>query len=1097
MFSPEKQTNFCCVFLLCLFIFGCTSPVDVANIQTEDCCEPGGSSSFAAEGPVVFTSRLLDTSAFPPRWYCGDWPADLGWLHIISDLIIFGSYFAIPSALLFFAARRNDLPFHRLFLLFAAFILACGFGHLLEAIIFWWPAYRLAGLLKAITAAVSLATAIVLVRFMPKILEAPSNAVLAEELKETVQRLNCAAAAAQMGVWEWSIQDNCLRWDEQLAQMFDLQPERNPTQLETFFDHLHDDDRSSIEAAIKKTVSDGSPYDARYRIFLDSGELRHIAAHGQLVYDDNNEPERLIGVCVDRTREQQHEDALAASEERYRATFEQAAMGIAHVGPDGSWLRVNQGLCDIVGYTAEELMALSFQDITHPDDLTADLELVQQILAGELKRYSLEKRYVHKAGHTVWINLTVSLIQHADGSPNYFISVVEDIQERKQAELALRRMTHQFEQLFSSELLGIMTCRLDGAVEQMNTELRRLLSLSESVPLTNVNWRKLIAPDCLAHDETVIEQTRETGTARPWETEFLRADGTRIPVVMGLTAIDPASSLCIGFVLDATRQKQTEANLLAAKLTAEKASAAKSEFLATMSHELRTPLNGVIGMTQLLMNTELDSDQHQFARACHSSGKTLLALISDILDLSKVEAGRLELEQQPFRLGNLITEVEDSTRPALEADGLTFQNTRQFPEGLVLRGDRVRLLRVLMNLLGNAGKFTPEGSISLVTRMEQPSEDTADLHFSITDTGIGIEGSKQGRLFDAFTQLDSSTTRRYGGSGLGLAICKHLVEAMEGEIGVESELGHGSTFWFRISLPIVPEAELADQSVAAEAVPRLENRLVQAKENETPLRVLVAEDNTVNQMFVASWLRNAGWECDVVATGEEAVHAFSNARYDLVLMDCRMPDMDGMTATQEIRSYEEATGSPSRTPVIALTANAMKGDRELCLKAGMDEYLTKPFTPEALMATIARVLTGNAPAEFGTLDSEVTEPASEVTPVDLQVVLRQCQNDLEFARSIAVMFRETCDQRLAAIETATEAENWDDVIESAHAIKGTAGQIGAESLHTMLKELEAAANSRDVELVRTRLEQARNEANTCCHFLQSALAEQGGFAAED
>ena len=479
MFSSEKRTTFSCLFLFCLCTFGCTSAAETEKIETLNCCEPGSSSSFSAEGPVVFTSRLFDTSAFPPRWYCGNWPADLGWLHIISDLLIFGSYFAIPCALLFFATRRNDLPFHRLFLLFAAFILACGFGHLLEAIIFWWPAYRLAGLLKAITAAVSLATAIVLVRFMPKILEAPSTAALADELKETVQRLNCAAAAAQMGVWEWSIQDNCLRWDEQLAQMFDLQPERNPTQLETFFDHLHDDDRPGVEAAIKKTVSDGSPYAVRYRIFLDSGELRHIAAHGQLVYNDNNEPERLIGVCVDRTREQQHEDALAASEERYRATFEQAAMGIAHVGPDGSWLRVNQGLCDIVGYTAEELMALSFQDITHPDDLTADLELVQQILAGELKRYSLEKRYIHRAGHTVWINLTVSLIQHADGSPNYFISVVEDIQERKQAELALRRMTHQFEQLFSSELLGIMTCRLDGSVEQMNTELRRLLSLSK------------------------------------------------------------------------------------------------------------------------------------------------------------------------------------------------------------------------------------------------------------------------------------------------------------------------------------------------------------------------------------------------------------------------------------------------------------------------------------------------------------------------------------------------------------------------------------------------------------------------------------------
>jgi len=1048
-------------------------------IAPNSCCLTAAEAG-TSEGPVNFFANLFDTSNFPPRWYCGSWPADLGWLHIISDTAIFAAYFAIPCILLYFIRRRDDLPFSKITFLFAAFILACGFGHLLEAIIFWWPAYRFAGLLKACTAIVSCITAIVLLRITPQVLELPSAARLAGQLQETVKRFDCAIAAAQIGVWEWHIQEDVLYWDERIQEMLNLEEDRVIATVEEFLDHLDTVDRRSVEAAIERTLTTGAPYEVRYCIHLDDGSVRHLLAHGQLVYDSHNEPERLIGVCIDRTDVHVREEQLAASEDRYRATFEQAAMGIAHVSPEGNWLRMNRGLCDIVGYTTDELLGIRFQDITHPDDLDADLAQVKKLLDGEIDHYSMEKRYIHKNGQSVWVNLSVSLIHNSASEPLYFIAVVEDIQERKATELALRQMTQQFEQLLESELLGIMTCRLDGSVEQANAELRRILGWPEERPCQDLNWLELTPADRRRTDEAVISRLKKSGAARPWQKEFIRQNGTRVPVVMGLTPIDQASGLCIAFVLDATRQKQTEKKLRAAKCAAEQASAAKSEFLATMSHELRTPLNGVIGMTNLLMETPLNQDQLRYAQACQSSGKTLLALICDILDLSKIEAGRLELEQQSFDLTSLLHEIADSNRPSLEEAGLKFETKYRLPETLGVRGDQIRLLRVLMNLLGNAGKFTAAGSVRLEAAIEELTDETATVRFGVSDTGIGIAEDRLHCLFDAFTQVDSSITRRYGGSGLGLAICKRLVEAMQGEIGVDSKPDVGSHFWFRIQFV---RAEIPNVETRPDG-PFLEQSTI--VDHQPTQRVLIAEDNEINQLFATEYLHRIGWECDVVETGKAALLALENQRYDLILMDCRMPEMDGLTATREIRRREEQGEFSPRIPILALTANALTGDREQCLKAGMDGYLTKPFSQQALLAEINKIVAQQVrPSE----QKKTASQSKQEEPIDLRRLIRQCGGDIEFAESILATFVTTCRQRIEEIDRHYEQLDWQSLAEVAHALKGTAGQLGALPLEKTAITLEEAANSADPSRIAPCVVKLESDAGECIDQIEFTLRE--------
>jgi PAS domain S-box-containing protein len=565
-----------------------------------------------------------------------------------------------------------------------------------------------------------------------------------------------------------------------------------------------------------------------------------------------------------------------------------------------------------------------------------------------------------------------------------YVRMLRLVRSVNRAEAEAQASRRHYFHLAANSSDAVIVVGADGRVRAHSPQLVALAGFPG--PSEGMDWVAVLAP----YEPRPLESEFTRLLSLPGEvvtTEVAIDRGTPNPAWLSVRMVnmldDPDVEGVVVALGDISERKQTEFDLAVARDAALEASRAKSSFLATVSHEIRTPMNGVTGLTGLLLTTRLDQRQHQYADGIRKAGDALLAIIDDVLDFSKGEAGKVVLEQIDFDLTEVVGEIGELVAEGARAKGLELLAYCSPELPLVLRGDPSRLRQVLLNLASNAVKFTERGEVVISAHLESEASDRTVVRFEVTDTGIGLEEENREALFSPFTQADSSTTRQYGGTGLGLAICRQLVTAMGGELGVQSTLGQGSTFWFAVPLePVAGAATAADFVSAGDGVDRLagmealvvEDGLQHAAARRRPQpaapstgasrtrrgRLLVVEDNEINQLVAVGILDHLGFVSEVAGNGREALSLLEGSTFDAVLMDCQMPEMDGFQATVELRHAEAKlsadAGRRVHTPVIAMTAGAVAGDRERCLAAGMDDYVAKPVDPAELEAALRRCL---------------------------------------------------------------------------------------------------------------------------------------------
>ena len=622
------------------------------------------------------------------------------------------------------------------------------------------------------------------------------------------------------------------------------------------------------------------------------------------------------------------EDGIISIDERGTIeTFNRAAEGM-----------FGCAAAEIVGQNVSLLMPRRHADL-HEDILAAYLRTGQSGIINVGARELTARR---RDGSTFPMELKVGEIFRQ--GRRTFIGSMRDITARKQAEEARKEGEERFRQLAEVSFDAVLVIE-DGVIADFNGKASALYGYDET-ELIGMNAKMLAAPD--QRDEV---NRRISGSIEGmYETGVLRKNGQIFPAEVSAKQFFRGSrQIRLVAMRDITERKQVERAQQEAKEAAELANRAKSEFLANMSHEIRTPMNGILGMAGLLLDTELTDEQHEYVAMVRESGDSLLTLINDILDFSKMEAGKLDLEIVPFDLRDALDSVVQMLAPRAAEKGLEL-DTEIAPEvHALVRGDSGRLRQILLNLAGNAIKFTHNGQVSVRVSIDGAPSDDHRLRFEVSDTGIGLTQEQQKLLFSRFTQVDASTTRRFGGTGLGLSICRQLCDLMGGAIGVVSAPGAGSLFWFTVALEKVEGGPEQSDTDGDRGGASIDAGIVVADPKR--LRILLAEDNRVNQTVAIAMLAKAGHHVDVAANGVEAVNAVRALPYDLVLMDVQMPEMDGVSATRAIRALG---GGRAAVPIIALTANAMKGDREKYLAAGMSDYTSKPIDPSKLGDAIRR-----------------------------------------------------------------------------------------------------------------------------------------------
>ncbi|TWT53830.1 Autoinducer 2 sensor kinase/phosphatase LuxQ [Rubripirellula amarantea] len=656
------------------------------------------------------------------------------------------------------------------------------------------------------------------------------------------------------------------------------------------------------------------------------------------VADEHGQVTHFVGVQSDVTDVVAAKRILEKSEAEYRSTFENAAIGIAHIGLDGEWLRVNQKLCQIVGYSRDELQSKTFQEITHVDDLNSDLVQFARMKRGEIPGYTMQKRFIHRNGHVVWVNLTTSLRSDVKGNPECCISLVEDISERIETEQKLSASRAIIAEVIQRSDDPFISFDYDGVIQVANRSAHRLRDISGD--LRGRSYEELFVDDAESPLLSALDRVRRSQqgeTTEYYSRHLSRWYDARVFPVDGGAAL---------YMTDVTGRKETETYLERARVAAEEASVAKSKFLTNMSHEIRSPMSAIIGFSDIALRDLSDGKpvEPEHLETVIRNGRFLLGIINDILDLSKVEAGKLEVRKSRFGLLPMLADINELMRHRSDSSGIPL--TFEFASPVVQRvySDRSRVEQILVNLIGNAIKFTPKGNVRVVVDMDL--SDGEQLRFRVIDTGIGISDANLSRLFQTFSQVHDNKIVGVEGTGLGLVISKRLAKILGGDITVESREGKGSCF--TLLLPVQHSDNLITPTIA-DLKPEATSS---AELDRLDCRVLVVDDARDVRMVTTRFLSRCGADVVEAVNGAEAVKAVSKAESDgrpfaCILMDMQMPELDGRAATERLRNQG------FMMPIIALTAGATSEEVQEAIAAGCTEFMAKPVDAPNLIRRVA------------------------------------------------------------------------------------------------------------------------------------------------
>ena len=1406
---------------------------------------------------------------FIPHGHCYLWKPGLVGLHVLSDSLIAFSYYSIPITLLYFVRKRRDLPFDWIFLFFSAFIVACGTTHILEVWTLWHPNYWFSGFVKAITAAISLCTVMLLVPLIPKALALPSPAQLEEanrqleleirerasteaELQRALQQLRFHVENTPLAVIEFNNEFRVQRWSKQAEIIFGWKVQEVFNQRLDEWKFVFEEDLINVQQDMSCLLNGSQPHIfGKNRNYTKNGSVIYCEWYNSALWNQSGELISIVSFALDVTERTHAELALKESELRYRTLVETSPDAIGVSDLEGKLLFCNRQVARLHGYKNEtELLGQNVFELIAPESHRVAAKNFQKILKlGSVR--DVEYTMLRQDGGQFPAEFSGSLMRDAQGNPQAIIGLIRDITERKSAEDALKRAkedlaqrveerTAQLKQVNEHLLSEIHERQLvEVALRQSETRLNQALSAAQmgawdwdlfkrsltwsdgveellglksgSFAGTYKAFLKCLHPVDRPTVTQALNRSIETGANYDVETRIIWPDSTiRWVAAKGAVLHNPSGQAVrmTGTVMDITKRKRVELalererqqlrqiiatapvamamldtqmrylahshkwlqlqdleersiigrshyeifpdiperwktehqralqgevrsvsedvwertdgtkvylrwaihpwytpdgeiggiviatdrinELVEAREAALEAARIKTEFLANMSHEIRTPMNGVLGTAGLLLQTNLAPQQLDYARTIRSSAEHLLNIINDILDFSKLEAGEMQLETINFDLDRSIESVVDVLAAQVQDKGVELAVWVDSNVPRQLQGDPGRLRQILLNLVGNAVKFTDSGEVVVKASLElegleegvkvessqelqvdklnvvtstqtnlqlsnlqptthpnlqlsnlqptthpnlqlsnlQPAThpNLIKIRFEVTDTGIGISEADQQKLFQSFSQVDASTTRQYGGTGLGLVICKQLVELMGGEIGIESVLGQGSTFWFTASFGISTESvtkaippvfnqlklllvcdrtttrqsvrsllqnwgmqvEEATDSTSAlkalrsssdrghpydmaivdwqlpnnqgmllvtmircdpklaqiklmimsaseqhNAVPELEgmdisgylvkpvrasrlwDSLVRALELEneigywklgtgeaaktqeqkphlSPLKILLVEDHPVNQMVILNQLQMLELEADCVGNGKEAIAKLTQQNYDIVLMDCQMPVLDGYEATKEVRRRE---GSHRHTIVIALTAHALPTDRDKCLSAGMDDYLSKPIDQDALGAMIERWAEYTTKPQIKLNQSEVS-PHSELpalnldeTPLDFKRLNAISRGKVTFQQQLVKSFIKNAQPGLEQIRNALQVNDCATIEQQAHRIKGASANVGVRVMPEVAAQLERQAREKTLEGATERLEVLERQLEEVKIFVESWYVE--------